>query len=107
MAVVWPYREILRRTVSLPFVPVHINDSYREILKSFFTEVKDLSISYLAVDLRNNAGGNSQVINEFLRSLDVERYAVVGVMDVRYGPVLWHFKRRMNKNRPFEELPFT
>lgn len=84
-----------------------INDLYRETLKNFFTEVKELSISHVAVDLRNNGGGNSQVINEFLRYLDVHRYAVVGRMDVRYGPVLWQFKRRITKNRPFEDLLFT
>jgi hypothetical protein len=84
-----------------------INDFYRETLKKFFTEVKELSISYVAVDLRNNGGGNSQVINEFLRYLEVDRYAVVGGMDVRYGPVLWHFERKMTKNRPFEDLLFA
>ena len=83
------------------------DDFYRETLKSFFTEVKEHSISHVAVDLRNNGGGNSQVINEFLRYLDVNTYSVVGGMDVRYGPVLWRFKRRMNTNRPFEDLLFT
>ena len=84
-----------------------IDDFYRETLKSFFTEVKEHSISYVAVDLRNNGGGNSQVINEFLRYVDVNTYSVVGGMDVRYGPVLWHFKARANKNRCFEDLVFT
>ena len=44
--------------------------------------MKEHSISYVAVDLRNNGGGNSQVINEFLRYVDVNTYSVVGGMDV-------------------------
>lgn len=48
------------------------NDHYKKVLKDFFTKVKENHITNIAVDLRNNGGGSSQVANEFIRYLDVE-----------------------------------
>ncbi len=55
-----------------------INDEYRACLRDMFTEVKDLGINNVAVDLRGNGGGNSMVANEFIRYLPVDAYRVDG-----------------------------
>lgn len=83
------------------------DDVYRETVKEFFSKVKESSISNVVVDLRNNGGGNSQVINEFLRYVDIDRYSVAGGMAVRYGPILRRFKKRETKNKPVQDLLFT
>jgi len=47
------------------------NKHYKDTLKNFFTEVKENSISNIAIDLRNNGGGSSSVANEFIKYLNV------------------------------------
>lgn len=64
-----------------------INDHYRKAVRSFFERVRDHSIRNIAVDLRRNGGGNSGVVDEFLRYLDVDRYRHYGG-DVRYSKEL-------------------
>jgi len=51
-----------------------VDASYRAKLKEFFTAVHEQKIGRVAVDLRRNSGGNSGVVDEFLRYVDVERY---------------------------------
>ena len=43
------------------------SEEYRTCLQEMFTEVKAENIRNVAVDLRENGGGNSMVANEFLR----------------------------------------
>lgn len=50
------------------------NELYRETLRKFFDAVRARKITRIAVDVRRNSGGNSSVITEFLRYLDVESY---------------------------------
>jgi hypothetical protein len=83
------------------------NKVYKDTLKDFFTEVKANGIHYVAVDLRNNGGGNSSVANEFIRYLDIDEYYETGGMDVRYGPFLSEFKKSITKNKKYEDLLFT
>ncbi|KMZ55790.1 S41 family peptidase [Dorea sp. D27] len=64
------------------------NDEYIDTLKEFFKAVKEKQIGTIAVDLRYNGGGNSYVINEFLRYIDIDEYYIFGDVDVRYGPFL-------------------
>ncbi|BCN32585.1 S41 family peptidase [Anaeromicropila herbilytica] len=51
-----------------------INKVYRHTLNKFFAKVKQNNIKHVAVDLRENGGGNSLVINEFLRYLNIDKY---------------------------------
>lgn len=82
-----------------------LNDEYKKMLKSFFGEVRENGISAVAVDLRENGGGNSLVINEFFRYLDVEGYSVFGSTDVRSGNRLKSREEEYERNRRVKE-PF-
>jgi hypothetical protein len=64
-----------------------INDHYRKAVRSFFESVRDHQIRNIAVDLRRNRGGNSGVVDEFLRYLDIDRYRHFSG-DVRYSKEL-------------------
>ncbi|WP_162551089.1 S41 family peptidase [Paenibacillus tepidiphilus] len=61
------------------------NAAYREMVKQFFSEVADKGIKHIAVDIRNNGGGNSVVIDEFLSYLKVREYTGFGAL-IRYSP---------------------
>ena len=82
------------------------NKYYLETVKHFFTEVKDNDIQNVAVDLRNNGGGNSMVANEFIRYINVDEYYVAGDVNVRYGSFLLKNKKSMTTNKKYEELLF-
>ncbi|MGI6005374.1 MAG: S41 family peptidase [Christensenellales bacterium] len=82
------------------------DDEYRFVLKDFFTQVKRDGIGHVAVDLRGNGGGNSRVIDEFMRYLNVDMYYTYGGVDVRYGPYLWKNARREKHNRRYDDLTF-
>jgi hypothetical protein len=55
-----------------------VDDEYRRVLGEFFAAVHEAGVSRIAVDVRNNAGGNSAVVDEFLRYLDVPAYFSYG-----------------------------
>ena len=61
------------------------SEEYRTCLQEMFTEVKAENIRNVAVDLRENGGGNSMVANEFIRYLDVDTYKT-GTHSWRRGP---------------------
>ncbi|MBH1939990.1 hypothetical protein I5677_03650 [Mobilitalea sibirica] len=84
-----------------------INDYYRNTVKEFFQTVKDNNLQNVAIDLRNNGGGNSRVINEFMKYIDVDAYSISGGIDVRYGPFLYKFKKQEIKNKKNENLLFS
>ncbi|MBN2650915.1 MAG: hypothetical protein JXR63_00930 [Spirochaetales bacterium] len=54
------------------------NDLYKETLKEFFSMVKEKNIKRIALDLRENTGGNSQVIDEFLNYFPEKRIKTFG-----------------------------
>ena len=60
------------------------NSTYSSTLMEFFTDVNISDVNNIVLDLRQNAGGNSNVINEFIRFLDVDRYSWYGA-DIRYS----------------------
>lgn len=62
-----------------------LNDEYKTALKNFFDEVKDSGVQTVAVDLRDNGGGNSLVINEFFMYIDIDEYTIFGGTDERRG----------------------
>lgn len=57
---------------------------YRSTLRSFFSEVSRKGIQNIALDLRVNDGGDSQVVGEFIRYLNVESYRWYGA-GIRYS----------------------
>lgn len=74
------------------------NDEYRQALKSFFNDVASSCISHIAVDLRDNGGGNSKVADEFIRYLPADGYESFWC-DIRYGPFLAKFHNSHHKNK--------
>lgn len=55
------------------------NDEYKEKLNIFFSTIKKENIHNIIIDLRKNMGGDSRVITEFLRYIDVNGYYFYGV----------------------------
>jgi len=76
-----------------------VNDEYKKALNEFFGKVKDNGIETVAVDLRKNGGGNSLVINEFLKYIDVDEYTIFGGTDVRIGKILKKNTGESKKNK--------
>ena len=54
------------------------DDAYRRTLYELFEAVARKGIGRLAIDLRENSGGNSRVVDDFLRHLDVDAYRNYG-----------------------------
>ena len=52
-----------------------LDDLYRGQVRAFFDAVTGAGIGRIAVDVRQNSGGHSGVLNEFLRYLDLEEYS--------------------------------
>lgn len=76
-----------------------LTDGYKSALESFFKEVNEKGITRVAVDLRENGGGNSMVINEFMKYIDIESYCVFGGNIVRTGEKLIENKAYVEKNK--------
>lgn len=49
-----------------------------QFLENMFKDIKKYSIERMAIDLRGNCGGNSMVVNEFLKYIDIYRYKTFG-----------------------------
>lgn len=49
-------------------------EDYIQFLKTMFQGIMDKRIENIIVDLRGNPGGNSWVVNEFLKYIDIEDY---------------------------------
>lgn len=54
------------------------NEEYKDCLNKMFSEIKENGIHNVAVDLRNNHGGNSSVANEFLKYINIDKYKTWG-----------------------------
>ncbi|MBD5632714.1 MAG: hypothetical protein HDP34_05740 [Clostridia bacterium] len=68
----------------LTLTECNYNQTYIDCVEAMFTEVKQKNIQNVAVDLRGNGGGSSQVGNEFVKYLPVENY-YDGPFDWRFG----------------------
>ncbi|NLA85153.1 MAG: hypothetical protein GX854_11695 [Clostridiales bacterium] len=77
------------------------DENYNTALKDFFASVREEGVHSVIVDLRGNPGGNSLVVNEFLRYLPVESYQD-GSSEVRFGPVIWKNRPGRQKNEQAE-----
>lgn len=60
------------------------NEKYRMTLENFFEEVAKNNIKNIAVDVRRNTGGNSMVIDEFIKYIEVDEYFTY-TGDIRYS----------------------
>lgn len=74
------------------------NDEYKRVLKDFFEKIKENNIKNITVDLRNNGGGSSNVIIEFLKYIDVNEYNIVKY-EHRIGPITLKSKKPTIKNK--------
>ena len=65
--------------LALWYFKVCIDDEkFREDVEEFFHAVKDNHIQKVVIDVRENIGGNSGVIDAFLRQLPVDSYTAYG-----------------------------
>lgn len=78
---------------------------YISCLHDMFTEVQDLDIQNVAVDLRNNGGGDSSVATEFIKYLDVDSYEHMG-LQLRNGPILAEYPQQTIVNNRYTDLTF-
>jgi hypothetical protein len=81
------------------------DDTYMNTIKEFFQEVKEKDITNIAVDLRNNGGGNSMVANEFMKYLKVYYYRGFG-SNIRYGPLELKNKPQVVKNEVYLDYAY-
>lgn len=83
----------------------YYNEEYRKCLRTMFQEVKERGIQNVAVDLRNNGGGNSLVANEFFRYLDIDSYGEWGCL-WRLGIFQIKTDSHITENDRYEEIVF-
>ena len=83
----------------------NLNQHYKDVVRQFFTDVKAAGVHSIAVDLRNNGGGNSGVANEFLRYLPVNSFTSFGAR-IRMGPLLTDSKPEKTENPRIGDLEF-
>lgn len=76
-----------------------MSEGYTDTLLRFFGEVKDNNIENIAVDLRNNGGGTTEVINEFLRYINISDYKLFGGVDIRNGGSLISYRDEIIPNK--------
>jgi C-terminal processing protease CtpA/Prc len=81
------------------------NEEYIGCLKTMFTEIKKNGIGNVAVDLRNNGGGNSLVANEFIKYLNVESFKTA-TYEWRFGMFVLPSDDGIIQNERYENLLF-
>lgn len=75
---------------------------YTDRLSEFFGAVRDNNIGNIAVDLRSNGGGTTEVINEFLRYINISDYKLFGGTDIRFGGNLISYRDEITPNKHVE-----
>lgn len=78
---------------------------YLACLHDMFTEVKERGIRNVAVDLRENGGGDSSVATEFIKYLDTDSYAQMG-LKLRNGAFLIEYPGQTVINNRYADLTF-
>lgn len=87
--------EIIDRFAVLRLDECKLNQTYRDTLEKFFEAVHMNQISKILIDLSENMGGNSGVLQEFMKHLNIESYGFYGV-DIRNEKELTHALPRNN-----------
>lgn len=81
------------------------NATYKSTVNEMFTEVKERGIRNVAVDLRENGGGDSAVATTFMQYLDRNTYNAPGT-HWRWGPIMLDTPVESYQNEKVEELAF-
>ena len=79
-----------------------MSQEYTDRLSEFFGAVRDNNIGNIAVDLRSNGGGTTEVINEFLRYINISDYKLFGGTDIRIGGKLISYRDEITPNKPVD-----
>ena len=79
-----------------------MSQEYTDRLSEFFGAVRDNNIGNIAVDLRSNGGGTTEVINEFLRYINISDYKLFGGTDIRNGGKLISYRDEITPNKPVD-----
>lgn len=79
-----------------------MSQEYTDRLLEFFSAVRDNNIGNIAVDLRSNGGGTTEVINEFLRYINISDYKLFGGTDIRNGGNLISYRDEIIPNKHVE-----
>ena len=79
-----------------------MSQEYTDRLLEFFGAVRDNNIGNIAVDLRSNGGGTTEVINEFLRYINISDYKLFGGTDIRIGGNLISYRDEITPNKHVE-----
>jgi len=79
-----------------------MSQEYTDRLSEFFGAVRDNNIGNIAVDLRSNGGGTTEVINEFLRYINISDYKLFGGTDIRIGGNLISYRDEITPNKPVD-----
>ena len=79
-----------------------MSQEYTDMLSEFFSAVRDNNIGNIAVDLRSNGGGTTEVINEFLRYINISDYKLFGGTDIRIGGNLISYRDEITPNKHVE-----
>lgn len=74
--------EIIGDSAVLQLDECRFNQTYVNTLNEFFEAVRTNRVQNLVIDLSENMGGNSAVVQEFIRHLDIESFRFYGV-DIR------------------------
>lgn len=81
------------------------NSQYINCVREMFEKVKADKIENVVVDLRVNGGGNSQVVSEFFRYLDIDNYGTAS-MGWRLGFLYLKLGSGVAQNEKQEDLLF-
>ena len=79
-----------------------MSQEYTDMLSEFFSAERDNNIGNIAVDLRSNGGGTTEVINEFLRYINISDYKLFGGTEIRIGGNLISYRDEITPNKHVE-----
>lgn len=82
------------------------NDTYKDSLREMFAAIQEQGITNLAVDLRENSGGDSSVAEEFLRYINVPSYRTWSA-DMRLGTETMQLPAETVENKIHNDLVFN
>ena len=85
------------------------NKYYTKCVNSMFKEVKENNIQNVIVDLRNNGGGSSFVVDEFIKYIDVDKYkySVINHRLGKLGTIVGTIcNKEYKNNNKYEDLLF-
>ena len=60
------------------------DEAFRQDIQDFFAAVKDSEVGNIVIDLRENVGGQSRVVESFLSHLPIDSYVTYGT-EIRYS----------------------